>query len=242
MTADLNTLREALKHGIKLLNHHGVAVGCMPLHEALAALSRLEAAAAAEYERGRQDGMKQEHALWQMQRIGQEIEAAAVPEMSREDVVRLAREAGLCMANDEWPLMERFASLVRSVPVGEVKPAPQGSGGWQSYAEALERERDFFRRLAQSKSKHERGDVWYWQGDGDDHPESMGNDMVVVIRADQLRALTTPPAPPKGWRMVPVEPTEAMEQAMADSLGACVKAYAVWADVLAAAPQPGDKL
>lgn len=92
---------------------------------------RLEAAAAAEYERGRQDGMKQEHALWQMQRIGQEIEAAAVPELSREDVVRLAREAGFsdkqmaAMFYDSGPYeittpthsLQRFASLVRSVPV-----------------------------------------------------------------------------------------------------------------------------
>jgi len=28
------------------------------------------------------------------------------------DIIKLAREAGLCMANDEWPLMERFAELV----------------------------------------------------------------------------------------------------------------------------------
>jgi hypothetical protein len=40
------------------------------------------------------------------------------------------------------------------------------------------------------------------------------------------------------WRLVPVEMTPEMEQAMADSLGACVKAWAVWADVLAAAPTP----
>ena len=28
------------------------------------------------------------------------------------DIIKLAREAGLCMANDEWPLMKRFAELV----------------------------------------------------------------------------------------------------------------------------------
>lgn len=137
---------------------------------------RLEAAAAAEYERGRQDGMKQEHALWQMQRIGQEIEAAAVPrtlleqhdldqspeyrkgredgralgyevgyrfateraaaavpELSREDVVRLAREAGFEETtyglNDtpgmyayNMDIIQRFASLVRSAPVGGNQP------------------------------------------------------------------------------------------------------------------------
>ena len=28
--------------------------------------------------------------------------------MSRDEITKMAREAGLCMANDEWPLMERF--------------------------------------------------------------------------------------------------------------------------------------
>jgi len=28
------------------------------------------------------------------------------------DIIKLAREAGLCMANDEWPLLKRFAELV----------------------------------------------------------------------------------------------------------------------------------
>lgn len=76
MTEDLNTLREALELAFEETVSCIVANKCQ---KALAALYRLEAAAAAEYERGRQDGMKQEHALWQMQRIGQEIEAAAVP-------------------------------------------------------------------------------------------------------------------------------------------------------------------
>lgn len=31
--------------------------------------------------------------------------------------------------------------------------------------------------------------VWYWQGDGYDHPESMGESMVVVIRASDLKQL-----------------------------------------------------
>lgn len=59
-------------------------------------------------------------------------------------------------------------------------------------------------------------------------------DAIAVLRA----ALSAPlPAVPAGMALVPVEPTPEMEQAMADSLGACVKAWAVWRDVLAAAPQ-----
>lgn len=44
-----------------------------------------------------------------------------VPELSREDVVRLAREAGLAeylwFDDQDTPMLQRFASLVRSVPV-----------------------------------------------------------------------------------------------------------------------------
>lgn len=35
-------------------------------------------------------------------------------------------------------------------------------------------------------------EVWYWQGDGEDHPESMVNELPVVIRAKDLRALMQP--------------------------------------------------
>ena len=55
--------------------------------------------------------------------------------------------------------------------------------------EALERERDHWRERARTMEEHQRGTVWYWQGDGNDHPESMVNSLPVVIRADQLRAL-----------------------------------------------------
>lgn len=52
------------------------------------------------------------------------------------------------------------------------------------------------------------GDLWYWQGDGYDVPESIT--CPVVMSAGTLRELianTTPP-PPAGFRVVPVEPTE----------------------------------
>ena len=51
------------------------------------------------------------------------------------------------------------------------------------------------RAQLQTIYEHQRGECWYWQGDGQDHLESLCNTLPVVIRADQLRALvTTPPA------------------------------------------------
>jgi len=66
---------------------------------------------------------------------------------------------------------------------------PPGSGGWRAHAENMERERDHWRERARTMEDHQRCTVWYWQGDGNDHPESMVNSLPVVIRADQLRAL-----------------------------------------------------
>lgn len=51
-------------------------------------------------------------------------------------------------------------------------------------------------------------------------------------QADQLAS--APVA--DGWRLVPIEPTEAMEQAAADYLDACVKAWGLWGAMLDAAP------
>ena len=50
---------------------------------------------------------------------------------------------------------------------------------------------------------------------------------------------SAPAAPvPQGWKLVPMEPTECMEQAAADYLDACVRAHGLWLAMLAAAPQP----
>jgi predicted phage-related endonuclease len=69
--------------------------------------------------------------------------------------------------------------------------------GWQEEAKHLQREL----RLAQCDldliRSHKENNVWYWQGDGYDHPESMANDMVVVIHAADLRAVLAT-APEKG--------------------------------------------
>ena len=48
------------------------------------------------------------------------------------------------------------------------------------------------------------------------------------------------PVAPEGSKLVPVNPTEQMEQAAADYLGACVKAWGLWHAMLAAAPEPQE--
>lgn len=58
----------------------------------------------------------------------------------------------------------------------------------------VERERDWYKTRAQTMHEHQNGQVWYWQGDGEDHPETLVNSLPVVIRADQLRELIAKPA------------------------------------------------
>lgn len=53
----------------------------------------------------------------------------------------------------------------------------------------VERERDYWRTRAKTMIDHANGEFWGWQGDGEDHLESMANSMPVVVRADQLREL-----------------------------------------------------
>lgn len=40
---------------------------------------------------------------------------------------------------------------------------------------------------------YQRGERWYWQGDGQDHLDSMADLLPIVIRAEQLRALIAKP-------------------------------------------------
>lgn len=137
---DHQQIREALELSLKrtdLKYEHPF------IKQALAALSRLEAAAAAEYERGRQDGMKQEHALWQMQRIGQEIEAAAVPELSREDVLGDEPDFDECIRQAEIATGLKVERNTASIVIREVRR-------WlaQKRAQAPRLSRDDVARLA----------------------------------------------------------------------------------------------
>lgn len=60
--------------------------------------------------------------------------------------------------------------------------------GWQEHAKWLQRHLHLTQcdnTLLRAAAKK---DIWVWQGDGTDHLESMGNRMVVVIFARDLRA------------------------------------------------------
>ena len=95
--------------------------------------------------------------------------------------------------------LEERQAIFNASPLGQAaQPAdvarqsdgPAGSGGWQAHAEAMERERDYYRQRAQTMYEHQQlGNVWYWQGDGGDRLESLANSLPVVISADALRAL-----------------------------------------------------
>jgi len=73
--------------------------------------------------------------------------------------------------------------------------------GWRDEAQRIRADRDLWRmrcRMAEDYRDRETGrGVWFWQGDGTDHPNSMANDLTVVIRADELRELiaATPAQP-----------------------------------------------
>lgn len=82
-----------------------------------------------------------------------------------------------------------------SAVAAEIDGGPPGSGGWEKHAIEMERQRDFYRQRCHTMEEHQNGGVWYWQGDDGDNLESMGNSMLVVIRADQLRALIAAPQP-----------------------------------------------
>lgn len=69
------------------------------------------------------------------------------------------------------------------------KAAVKERDSWQEEAGRLRNERDTLRRSLDLRALHQERDVWFWEDDGEDHPESMSNSMAVVIRADVLRAL-----------------------------------------------------
>lgn len=118
-----------------------------------------------------------------------------------------------------------------SAPVGEVKPVEPmtrfcpncGSVGPVDYTKHRDCCPDgAHARLIPEKLAQQCRDLFYLALDGAGPP-------------------VTPPTPPAGWRMVPVEPTEEMESAWDDAHGDGAPFHAMYAAMLAAAPQPGDK-
>jgi hypothetical protein len=111
---------------------------------------------------------------------------------------------------DEKARLEMLAAIAKEGPElvrkvygiaapAQLECATSDSGGWKKRAIEMERQRDYYRQRCQTLHEHKDGEVWYWQGDGGDHLESMSHGMLVVIRADQLRELSAPPAqtPPR---------------------------------------------
>ena len=80
-----------------------------------------------------------------------------------------------------------------AAPVAQQAYHAKVNGNLRFEIESLTKERDHWRQRAQAAYEKDKGEVWYWQGDGADHPESMVNSLTVVIRADQLRALMAVP-------------------------------------------------
>lgn len=75
---------------------------------------------------------------------------------------------------------------------GDVEMVPRAA------LDEVARERDGWMTDLKTARKHANGEVWYWQGDGEDHLESLTDSLPVVIRADQLRALLDPASQPVG--------------------------------------------
>lgn len=138
------------------------------------------------------------------------VEAHGVPDgwqLVRTDVLKMA--VGFAVpamerdrdspSNSAWMVeaAERNINAVRAMlasatPAPRAEPAPAGSGGWEAHAKALEQELVYWKQRAQAMHEHQKGECWYWQGDGNDHPESMVGSLPVVIRADALRDLMKP--------------------------------------------------
>ena len=61
--------------------------------------------------------------------------------------------------------------------------------GWREEAITLQRALKSAQADLDLRRAHQERDAWFFQGDGEDHIESMGNRMVVVIHASDLRRL-----------------------------------------------------
>jgi hypothetical protein len=76
-----------------------------------------------------------------------------------------------------------------------VRRLERSEAGWRDSAERLLQERDAALSELRVRAQHQARDVWFWQGDGSDHPESMSSSMVVVIKAPDLRRMALPTHP-----------------------------------------------
>lgn len=74
----------------------------------------------------------------------------------------------------------------------------------------LEEKNDVWKMQAQVAIENLTGQTWIWQGDGEDHLETMSNSMIVAIRADQLKEM--------------IQSLSAQADILASALGKCILA------------------
>lgn len=86
-------------------------------------------------------------------------------------------------------LTEFHATPVEEPSTNALNALKRARDGWQDEAAALARRLKLSEADNDLLRAHQAKDAWYFQGDGEDHIESMGSNMVVVIHAHDLRSL-----------------------------------------------------
>ncbi len=75
------------------------------------------------------------------------------------------------------------------VPDQVLQAVKRERDGWQATAQDLQRRLHLAECDLDLRRAHQERDVWFFQGDGEDHLESLGNRTVVVIHAADLRTV-----------------------------------------------------
>jgi len=78
-----------------------------------------------------------------------------------------------------------LSRYTRPAPVSHEKELE----GWKDAAKSLQLQLNASNRELRLMRDYAAGNYWVWQGDGQDYPNSMANDLPVLIRADDLRNL-----------------------------------------------------
>lgn len=98
-------------------------------------------------------------------------------------------------------LTEFHAKPVEEPTTNALNALKRARDGWQEESASLAKRLTYMEADNDLLRKHQSKDVWYFQGDGEDHIESMGNNMVVVIHAHDLRSLMAPAQEQCGCRI-----------------------------------------
>lgn len=150
-------------------------------------------------------GLLGKHTMAWLRKVSAEyLSQAATPEPVGEHVATVFTMEAL----DPWTFdgsgPRCHVNLHVDLPAGTklyTRPAAAPDTVPRDAYDALERERDYWRTRARAMIDHAEGTCWYWVGDGEDHLESLVNNLPVVIRADQLRDLlaAAPAVPGLQW-------------------------------------------